>query len=462
MSKNGKGEGSTYKTIKKNKRPQFLKEECLICKNCKDRSKCNNRQGYVKCEKCANCKTECLKYCDRFYCYEKWISQATINGRHTTISTENKQAEANKIKRDILTKVDTGKYVDKNNVSLSTLLNLMEEGKLNSNTITENSYLRNMCVIKKINTLGIGNIPMQKLTKDNIQDTLNSIKSQSQSNIDKMYDELNSVCRKAIIEKIIEDNPMVGVNKPISEQSQKVPIAFTIEEENQLIKYVNNNNLITDSKCTIDTISLKNIILLGLLTGMRIGEICALNYESSIGEDYIKVSKTLTNGKNGRIKIGETTKTGRVNRKNHKLDYRAVPFNVATGDVIKNILDEQIEIAKNNPKNKEHLLFCKLDGTYINHSKITGLFKRICKEANVKLDLPNGCHFHMTKHTFITRNIEAGIKTLTISNIVGTTPRVLEKTYAHILRDFRNKELETLNKYYETNKLSFSAILENN
>ena len=277
-----------------------------------------------------------------------------------------------------------------------------------------------------------------------------------------MYDEFNGVCRKALYDKIISDNPMSSVKKPISEQSPKVAVPFTLEEEKHLIEFVTTNNLIFDPKCTIDSITLKNIILIALLTGMRIGEIGALNYITDIEEDFFKVSKTLTKTKSGKIVIGETTKTGRVNRKNHKLDFRQVPFNVIDKKILLSILDEQIKIAKSNPNNKEHLLFCKLDGTYINHSKITGLFKRICREAKIKLDLPNGCHIHMTKHTFVTRCIEAGIKLLTISNIVGTSIRVLEKTYAHILLEFRNKELEVLNNYYKNNQLTFVSELSEN
>ncbi len=461
MGRNGKGEGCTYKTIKKNKRAKFLDEECSICKACNDRSKCNNRVGYDKCSKCENCKTECLKYCDRFYCYEKWIGQATINGKHTTITTQDKQSDTNKKKREILRAVDTGKYVGKNNITVSELLVIMENSKLSSNSITENTYARNKCVINKINSLGTGAIPVQKITNTIIQNTLNSIKGQSQSNINKMYDEINCMCKKALLDKVISENPMTKVIKPISDKSRKVAVPFTIQEEKQLIEYVMNNNLIDDPKCNIDTVTLKNIILIALFTGMRIGEIGALNYKTDIKEDSFMVSHTLTKAKDGnKIIIGETTKTGRVNRKNQKLDYRIVPFNVVDKDILLSILEEQIQVAQSNSNNKENLLFCKLDGTYINHSKITEHFKRICREAKVKLDLPKGCHIHMTKHTFVTRCIEAGIELLTISKLVGTSTRVLEKTYAHILLEFQNKELETLNNYYKNNELSFISSIK--
>ena len=49
------GEGSIYDTIQKIKRAKKLNHECNICKNCTDRSLCNNRAGTNKCQKCIEC-----------------------------------------------------------------------------------------------------------------------------------------------------------------------------------------------------------------------------------------------------------------------------------------------------------------------------------------------------------------------------------------------------------------------
>ena len=48
----------------------------------------------------------------------------------------------------------------------------------------------------------------------------------------------------------------------------------------------------------------------------------------------------------------------------------------------------------------------------------------------------------MTKHTAVTRMIENGIRIEVISAIVGTTVEVLRKTYAHILENFIEEEIE--------------------
>ena len=45
-------------------------------------------------QKCEECKTECLHYCDRFYCYERNQVQITINGKQTTVANEKKRKDA--------------------------------------------------------------------------------------------------------------------------------------------------------------------------------------------------------------------------------------------------------------------------------------------------------------------------------------------------------------------------------
>lgn len=117
-------------------------------------------------------------------------------------------------------------------------------------------------------------------------------------------------------------------------------------------------------------------------------------------------------------------------------------------------MKEQIEHSKLNVANKDNLLFTKKDGTYINHSEITSIFKKICRNASVKLDLETGCAIHMTKHTCVSRMIESDMNIYAISKLVGTTVEVLRKTYAHIFDSFVEKELEKSKKNREIISIS--------
>lgn len=464
MGRRAKGEGSLYSTIQKIDRKQNRKKEmCNICKNCSDRTICNNRKGTSKCAICREC-TDCLSYCDRFYCHKIYVAQATVNGQKKTLDSGKKQTDVKKEKNKQLAKIETGLYVDKSNLTLVDLLKSMEKKKLDNNEVTENAYNRNMSVVSFIENSEIGKIKIQKIKKQQLDNLMQSAIPYSQSSIEKIYDELVAGFREAeVVLHILDFNPMKEVKITTSTQTKKVAIPFTIQEEIKLINYITTHNLITDTKSKYDTITIKNIILLGLLTGMRIGEMGALLFTSeyiNFEEEHIWVGKTLTKNKENKTVIGIITKGGKRRIRNQEATFRIVPFGIFDKDseTVKNILTEQLEVAKNNKNNTEQLLFCKKDGSYINHSQVTSIFKRICKEAGIKLDLPTGCHIHMTKHTAVTRMFESGMRIETIGNLVGTTPRILEKTYAHILKTFIDDELKGLNQYYKNKEIQ---ILDN-
>ncbi|MBR3697551.1 MAG: site-specific integrase [Clostridia bacterium] len=462
-TRNTNGEGCIYNTIAKQKRKKFLPEECSICKNCKDRTACNNRTGYDKCKKCEECKTECLNYCDRFYCYDRNQAQITINGKQTTVANEKKRKDAVQKKKETEAKVQTKAYVKKYGITLSQKILKILDSKLSSKIIGENTYQRDLDNLVHIENSDIGDIPMQKLTKDDIQDFIDSKVYLSQSCIKQILALIKIAYETAEIDKEIihADNPMLKVRMPISDLDVQEVIPFEVHEQITLMKYITSNNLIRSNKNSYDSKTIKNIIIIGLLTGMRIGEMGALNIDDHINLELkqIKIERTLTKNKERKIIIGTATKTGKKKRKQNKPDFRLIPFGVFEEKIVESIIKEQIEIAKNNPYNKEQLLFCKKDGSYINHSQITDIFKRICREAGVKLELPKGCHIHMTRHTFTTRCIESGMDLMTIANLLGhTTTLQIEQTYGHILDKYKRQKLDGLRDYYKENKLLSSSM----
>ncbi len=452
MPKRGNGEGSLYKTVQKIKRKKVLDVECKICSSCTDRTACDNRIGFKKCDKCKDCKEECLIYCDRFNCYERFVAQVTANGKQRTIATATKQREATKKKTENLSKIDNGKYIDKNSITLSQQMRNTQEYNLQNEQISESGYVRNMDSVKAIESKcpDIAFKKLQEITEDDILNILRSKKNNSQSVIEKTYDVINLSIKRAIRDKLLseDNNPIENIDRDaiLSNKETKKAIPFTIEETKKLIEYVNTHEeILVDDQSHIDSISMKNLIKLSLAFGTRCGEIGALNIDKHINfiKKKIIVERTLTKNKQDKIIIGSYTKTGRKAKRSGKKDVRDVPFGIIyPEDEIENILKEQIEIAQSIEGNKDNLLFCNKDGSYIDVKHITCMFKRICRAAEVKLELPTGCHIHMTKHTVVTRLIELGMNIYAISKLVGTTRAVLEKTYAHILDDFVESEIE--------------------
>lgn len=466
MGRRAKGEGTLYKTIQKEDRKQYrLKIECETCRNCTNRELCDNRIGTKKCKKCKEC-TECLNYCDRFYCHVYHLAQATINGRQQTIATGKKQKEVNRKKTEKLSKIDNGKYVSKNDITFSQQLRYTMQKNLEEEKIGENTYNRNLETIKGIEKKNpeITSKKLQKVTRDDILEILRSNKKNSQSVIEKAYDIINVSLKKAVKDKLIEEdnNPIEDIERTsiLSEKDKKIAIPFTVEETQRIIKYIDEHaeNLV-DIKAKIDSISMKNLIKLSFAFGTRCGELSSINIDKHIDFDAKKIiiERTLTRNKKKQVIIGKNTKTGKKAKKRGNKDSREIPFDLIYSKYeIEEILEEQIENAQNISGNKDNLLFCNKDGTYIDVKHITCIFKKICRQANVKMDLTTGCHIHMTRHTVVTRLIESGMNIYAISKIIGTSRAVLEKTYAHILDDFVEKEIEKSKQNMEEQSLLFN------
>lgn len=454
MPKRANGEGSLYKTIQKKKRKTFDKRgECAICRNCTDRTECNNREGYIKCQKCKDCKEECLIYCDRFYCNEYTLAQVTVNHKRKTIATGKKQRDVNKKKTENLSKIDNGKYIDKNKITLSMQLRNFADYSLQTEQVGDVGYTRKLESVKSIEKKcpDIAFKKIQELTEDDILEILRKHKDNSQSIIEKCYDIIKSSLNKAIKDKLLseEQNPIKDIARDdiLSNKETKRAIPFTIDETQKIIEYVNNNEdtLINNEKALFDSKSMKNLIKLSFAFGTRCGELCALNIDTHINfkDKKILVERSLTRNLQEEIILGKYTKTGKKTKKRGDKDTREIPFGIIyNANDVENILQEQIEIAKNIPNNKDNLLFCNMDGSYVDVKHITPIFKRTCRQAGVKLDLTTGCHIHMTRHTVVTRLIEYGMNIYAISKLIGTSRKVLEKTYAHILDDFIEREIE--------------------
>ena len=335
MGRRAKGEGTLYKTIQKEDRKQYrLKIECETCRNCTNRELCDNRIGTKKCKKCKEC-TDCLNYCDRFYCHVYHLAQATINGRQQTIATGKKQKEVNRKKTEKLSKIDNGKYVGKNDITFSQQLRYTMQKNLEEEKIGENTYNRNLETIKGIEKKNpeITSKKLQKVTRDDILEILRSNKKNSQSVIEKAYDIINVSLKKAVKDKLIEEdnNPIEDIERTsiLSEKDKKIAIPFTVEETQRIIKYIDEHaeNLV-DIIAKIDSISMKNLIKLSFAFGTRCGELSSINIDKHIDFDAKKIiiERTLTRNKKKQVIIGKNTKTGKKAKKRGKKDSREILF----------------------------------------------------------------------------------------------------------------------------------------
>ena len=352
----GNGEGTIYETVQKLKKEFDNKHMCKICAECTDRSLCNSRQDWTKCEKCKNCKGD--KSCDRFYIYKKTFAQiSTKDGRKTVGNGKNKK-EVNIKKEEQESKLKIKERVKFGDLTLEEAMKQNEKQKLENSEITENTYFRNTETINTICSHPISQMKMIDITEDNIKESFKYFidLNTSQSQLDMNFDRMRGAFRLCKLNTMDE----LKRNTFLSNVEPKDIIAFSVEEEKQLIDYINKNEnkLINSKKSKIDAKTTKNIIKFALATGMRIGEICSLDKDKDIDREHSKVivRTTLTKNTEGKVIIGSGTKTARKKKMTGKKDIRYVPFNVLFDEKDFNtILDEQIEIVTQNKNNTHNL-----------------------------------------------------------------------------------------------------------
>lgn len=322
-------------------------------------------------------------------------------------------------------------YVEKNGIKLVKIMEDIREEKLASNTISGGQYARLKWTINKIKNSKLGEMKIQDVTKNDIQEFLNSIKDLSDSYIKKLYEQFVQAYRRAEIKKYITYNPMYEVIKPKSDKQTKVVEALDINVQKAFTEYLN--------KVSIENEPYKNIFLIQMYMGLRIGEVLALSTENiDLENKLLYVKRTLTNDKEFAIILGNKTKTYAGNR--------TLPI----PDFLVPIFEEQLKYANENLYN---LIFTTNDN-YIRTSEINKELKRIFEEE-LKTSSKN-ISTHCLRHTYGTRCVEAGMTAVVLQRLMGHKDvTVTLNTYTSVFNKFKKDELEKVNNYLTNNQLNF-------
>ena len=239
---------------------------------------------------------------------------------------------------------------------------------------------------------------------------------------DKLYMFLNKGFKIAFSERITPFNIMDNetLKKPkAKKESQKVE-ALSVEEQKKLVSILENS-----------TYKYRDIILLAIFTGMRIGEILAITKNNiNLKENTLQIEKTLTRDKNDKVILGSTTKT----KKGQRTIYLS---NNATLILKRTLLT--------NVTNMYNLVFYDYEkNTFITPNEINCFLQRL----NQKYKFCDHIHTHMLRHTFATRCIESGMSAKVLQEILGHRKiQTTLDTYTSVFEKFNKDENEKYNNY---------------
>ena len=373
---------------------------------------------------------------------QKWVAQyVEPSGKRKTLTQKKNEKVSDFKKRftNIINDINNRTYIENVDTSLYNILKDYIDNKYKTGITSPRTYIRNSETLKLLEKCCKDFIykPIQKVTVQEIRKSLpnfvelevhndktneDTIKTYSQNVIDKLYTLINKGFKIATSDRIIQYNLMdnESIKKPKAKNQTEKVEALTIEEEKALINVLKSS----DHKY-------KNIILLSLYTGMRIGETLAITRDNiNLKSGTLIIEKTLTRDKNDKVILGNKTKT--------KAGMRTIYLSDNAKEILK-------DICKTNITNIYNLIFFDYDkNTFITPSEVNSYLKRLNEKYKICKDI----HTHMLRHTFATRCIEAGMSAKVLQQTLGHKKiQTTLDTYTSIFEKFNKDENEKYNSY---------------
>lgn len=366
----------------------------------------------------------------------KWRGFVTVgykeNGKQKRKSVTGNTKEEVYIKMaQIKNDIYTGAFIDTSDITVYQLGLQMLNDKLAMNRVKQSTYSRSIETLKRLKPLW--NVRLQQANPLQINEFLISEIEKSQSTLNKDRILLNEIFSEALKRDIINKNPMEKVDKPKSKKQTRKIRALTVDEQKKLVEVLTGEDIKYSAQ-----------MLISLFTGMRMGEVNALQVQDvNLKSGRIDISNTVSsdNTNNGKAYIN-TTKT--------EAGARSIPL----PESIKRLVLACIAFKK-----RDDLLFIRKDGRIITTNQVNSEFSRICKKYNIIDDTVKGdVTLHSLRHTYATRAIESGFNAKSLSKLMGHTDvSITLNTYADAFEQFERDNLEKQAEYMKSIGLDIIA-----
>ena len=352
-----------------------------------------------------------------------WTGQISLgydeNGKtkRKTVYGKTKKEVTDKLKQ-IEFAITSGTFTDKSEITIYHLARQMIEDSYNLNEIKENTYYRHLSTLSELKP--IYNTPLQAATSMQIKDFMLKRINYSQSTINKEFQLLKHTFKEAVKRKIITENPMEDMKKPNSRKTKEKVRALTADEQRRLYDVLMTQDINYSAQ-----------MLLSMLTGMRMGEINALDIRDvNFMFNTVAVRNTISRGEKGRAVLSDTAKTD--------AGTRILPMN----DRVKKILKECIQ------DRKAGLIFTHKGGL-ITTNQVNAQYVRVLEKYSIIDDTVIGkVDLHSLRHTYATRCIEGGMQPKVLQKLLGHTDiTITMNTYCDAFEAYTSMNLEMADNY---------------
>lgn len=205
-------------------------------------------------------------------------------------------------------------------------------------------------------------------------------------------------------------------------------------------------------------------ILTCLFTGMRIGELLALEIKDlnlerqsiSVNKDLLRVSARALSMDNPTIRIlnytpGNKTQLIIQNKPKTKTSNRMI--NISDG-LCELLVRHLFTLAHSSSPNPDNLLFPSKVGTHIDPKSFEIRLKAVSKRCEIRKVNP-----HALRHTFATRLIEENTPLNTVKDILGHSSISTTQKYLHGNAEKERAAIETMSGYLDMDKLAAAPQL---
>ncbi len=405
-------------------------------------------------------KTGEVQRADGYYTY-RWTSR---NGKRHSVTTRTLE-ELRKKEEEISRDVSDGIRTDAQNVTLNDMFEFWKHLKrgLKDNTFQNYCYMYEQFVSEDI-----GKLRIQKIKRSDIKGFYNKLADERHlkiATIDNIHTVLHQVLQVAVEDNYVRNNVSDNILKELKQShnfDENHKRALTVPEQEMFLEFLASEKTQYHHWYPIFT------VMLG--TGMRVGEICGLQWNDvHFDENMVEVNHTLVyynhrNEKGCYFNV-HTPKTAAGNRQ--------IPM---TDDVREAFLREKAYQDFNDLRCKSvvdgytNFIFINRFGHVQHQGTLNKALRRIIRDCNDRelskgrknpVLLPNfSCH--SLRHTFTTRLVEAGINIKVIQELCGhTRSDTTLDVYTTVTKELKQREFGNFEQKLKQQKEEWKQISEN-